>query len=114
MSTRLNQYRLASNDDFRGVVEAAAIVAAGSVVNEDPATPNHAERMQLAKVMLTGFGGQFDREYYLRRLRWIAAMNPAIQGSAVSSGVVDASNVLDNDIDFVVASEWNAIATTEL
>jgi hypothetical protein len=75
-------------------IEAAAMVAAQDILNEDPATPDHANREQWAawayqssSVAWVPFG-------------WAVAMNATIMSAveADSSG----STVADSDVQFVV------------
>lgn len=107
-SLRLNQFHLARDADFRGVIEAATMSAASDVLNESPDAPNHTNRVALARTILAV--NDPIRFEAIERLAWMAAVNPTIQSKVVIDGQIVIANVEDPDIEYVVASNWDQIA----
>lgn len=81
--------------------EVACIIAAGQILNEDQLTPYHAERVAWANQVLKDDSGTMAR----KMLRRAISNNASLQemGQAVS----------DSDIQFIVNSNINLIATNE-
>jgi len=111
MGARLDQFHLATNPDVIGLVKAAVISAAIAIRAEDPATANHAKRLVLSNTVYGELGGTGGD--YIQTFAWLVAMNSTIQQAAVVDGVVHPELVADGDVDFVVASQWDAIAGPE-
>jgi hypothetical protein len=80
----------------------AALKAAQAIDNEDPGTTNHANRVLWANEILGGDSGtvrQRARELLRRGIAWNATFQS--QGTAIS----------DSDIEFIVSSLLNDVAT---
>lgn len=91
------------NDTLRGRFEGAMVKAAWSVLAESEETPNHANRLALAKKTMLNQVAMIEK-YYLFFLS-----NATIQGNIEAS--VDPS---DNDIYYVVATDlYNTVANAE-
>lgn len=110
MGIRLDQFRLATNAEFGGIVTAALMKAREFLLLEDPETPNHANRIVFCNTVFNELG-TVDRPLTTRFV-WICAMNPVIQAAAVVGGVVIPENVADNDVDYIVASNINNVVGT--
>lgn len=107
--TRFRQYQLATNETFRGIVEAACMNAANQVINEDTGTPGHEQRVALAMTFILPEAG--NRDEYLTRFVWQAAMDPTIQAEATAGdGALTPENVTDSSVDYLVASLWDRLA----
>lgn len=89
----------ASEPVFYTRVAFIALKAAQNVANEDPATPNHANRMAYAGRVLTG-----EDKALLIALH-IAASNPTIAGTLETGG---GDAVPDGDIEFAMGQIWDA------
>ena len=90
-------YSLSTNAEFRGLVMAALAKAAYDVINESGGTTNHANRLAWAKTVIK------DPTPAMQTLIWMVLQNPTI----VSDGV----NFVENDIQFVVNSYVDTLAT---
>ncbi|MGO7533108.1 hypothetical protein [Rhizobium leguminosarum] len=91
----------ASNPVFYTRVAFIALKAAQNVSNEDPATANHANRLNYSGRVLTG-----DDKALLISLH-IAASNATIAATLESSG---GDAVPDGDIEFAMGQIWDARA----
>lgn len=111
MGIRLDQNKLASNTEFAGIVRAALVSAAIAIRQEDAATPNHANRIVLSNTVFSEMGDAQSET--VKTFQWLAAMNPTILARSVIAGSVVPENVVDGDMDFVIASHWNNIAGSE-
>lgn len=107
-SLRLNQFNLARDAEFRGIVEATAMSAAGDVLNEWAGTTNHTNRVALAHLIISGVDPERFRA--LERFSWVAALNPSVQTKVMVNGQVVIANVEDGDIEYIVASNWDIIS----
>jgi hypothetical protein len=107
---RYQQYRLRNDHEYRGVLDAAAIVIARNIINESPETPNHAQRVALANLMM----GEETPERRRAIEQWAIAgmLNPTILATAFPDGGTEpaVSGITSNDADFVIASEWDKVA----
>lgn len=111
MSTRLDQFKLATHPDTVAIVTASLMGAREDIVNEDPETPNHENRIVLANTVLFEVG-QLDQPT-IRTFAWLVARNPTILAAAVTNGVVSPEHIADGDVDYVVASNIDAVIGTE-
>ncbi len=113
-NTYHQQYEAFGNPDVRGMVDFAAIKAGNDILQSggDPATA----RMQLAEAIA---GAPNVADYSLTpRNRAITALvvavvtNPTILASMYPGGVLTPGDASANDLDFVIASEWDAVAAS--
>lgn len=97
----------ASQPTFYSRVAFIALKAAQNVANEDPATPNHANRVAYAGRVLSGS----DKALLLAL--HIAASNSTIAAALEASG---GDAVPDNDLEYAMGQIWdsraNAFAAT--
>lgn len=89
----------ASQPTFYTRVAFIALKAAANVAAEAPATPNHANRVHYAGLVLTGA----DKALLLAL--HIAASNPTIAATLGSTG---GDSVPDGDIEFAMGQIWDA------
>jgi hypothetical protein len=80
--------------------EVAVVTAAGQVINEDPATPDHTNRLNWANWATGNSKGATN--FFL----WPVAMNPTIQESIATDPT--GGSVKDSDIQFVINSNLPA------
>lgn len=104
MSTRAQQAQILRNDLVLDQLAGALIAAAVNVVNEGPTTPNHANRVYWANVILSN----------PRNAAAIMApgllTNPTIASQAGNTAGASGTPFSDSDIDYVVASLFDAYA----
>lgn len=93
--TLLEQDTITSSAAYQKRVEMAFLKTALDVVNEDPQTASHAERLALANQVLWGSGVP------TRAFKLLHILNPALQATPDPS---------DSDILFTVAQQWNTFA----
>jgi hypothetical protein len=79
----------------------ACLKAAYDVLNEDPGTENHADRLTWANVILGGDDAATAAKVYAH-MKYAIASNATIQGNPDGAS--------DNDIQFVVNSQLNTLA----
>jgi hypothetical protein len=84
-------------------IEVAVITAAQAILNEDPATPDHANRIAWAN-----WANQNSSVAWLP-FAWPVAMNPSIQASVEADP--SGQSVKDSDIQFVVNSNVESVIT---
>lgn len=94
MATLQEHYDLANGGALRGRVIAACAKAATDIVNENPLTANHANRMIWAAK---------DPAENAEQMKWPVALNATIAAAGAAA--------TDGDIQFVVNSHINAFAT---
>jgi hypothetical protein len=75
---------------------------AQNVASEDPATPNHTERMNYAEIIMRG-----EEKPQLVSAHVISS-NPTIAAAIESDPPALGSNVPDSDIEFALSSIWDA------
>jgi hypothetical protein len=97
MATLAEIANLAQDESFISRIAAAIGKAATDVINEDPGTTNHANRLLWAKAAMADIDG-LASEY-----AWTIVQNATIQTSGVEA--------TDNDIQFVVNSNVNSWAS---
>jgi hypothetical protein len=84
-------------------IEVAVMTAAQAILNEDPATADHTNRIAWAR-----WANQNSSVSWLP-FAWPVAMNPAIQTSAQADP--GGQSVQDSDVQFVVNSYVEAVVT---
>jgi hypothetical protein len=102
MSVYTDNYRLRYQlPSVQQQVEVAVMVAAKDIANEDPATPDHANR--------TAWANWANENSALAMIpfAWPVSMNPAIQASVAADP--SGASVLDSDIQFVVNSTLDKV-----
>jgi hypothetical protein len=92
----------ASDETFAGRVMMLMFKVGQQVATEDPASPNHAERMNYAEIVMRG-----DEKPQLVAAHAISS-NPTIAAAIESDPPALGSNVPDNDIEFALSSIWTA------
>jgi hypothetical protein len=97
-----DQIATASNADFAGRVMMLMFKVAQEVASEDPATPNHAERISYASLVIRG-----EEKPQLVAAHVISS-NPTIGAAIDGDPAALGSNVPDGDIEFALASIWDA------
>lgn len=107
--TLLNEALLSRNTDFHLRVEAAMARAADDVANESPETPNHPQRYALVNRFHTP--GDTTREAAISAMVRLAASNPTIRTAATSGDTLNQDAVPDSDIQYVVNSSWDRVAS---
>jgi hypothetical protein len=100
----LDQIAAASNDTFAGRVMMIMFKVAQNVASEDPTTPDHAERIAYAALVIRG-----DEKPKLVAAHCISS-NPTIGAAIDGDPAALGSNVPDGDIEFALASIWTARA----
>lgn len=90
---------LIANTTFRGRVRYAMIQETNGVLPEDPATPNHDNRIALAKAVLAAPDSCVDR-----------AMPVLLTNTDISNSAPDGASLPDETLSAVIAAAWNAIA----
>jgi hypothetical protein len=97
MSNYKSQYAMHySCPSLQQQAEVATVVAANSIVNEDPATADHANRLSWAQWVLTGSPVAWNI------FAWPVCSNPTIQ--AAYDADQTGSSIQDSDVQFVVNS----------
>jgi hypothetical protein len=101
------QQRLAADATFQGRVRAALATVAWQVLNEDPATPNHANRLTYARNVITNltFGAQTASPWLVERpnLRAFETSYDFESGTVVTAAA-------DADIESQIATDWDVLA----
>jgi hypothetical protein len=92
----------ASNDEFSGRVMMIAFKVAQNVASEDAGTANHTERVNYAEMIMRG-----DDKPNLMAAHVISS-NPTISMAIEAEPGSMGSNVPDGDIEFALASIWDA------
>ena len=92
----------ASNDTFAGRVMMIMFKVGQDVASEDPATPNHAERMGYAELVMRG------EEKPKLVATHVISSNQTIAQAIESDPDKLGSNVPDGDIEFALSSIWTA------
>lgn len=99
MATLIQIYNARKDTQLKARTESALLVASLDVQNEDVGTANHTERLAMANKCLT------DEPYLLECLS--LAMYSVATNSTIAA---DPENATDNDIQFVVNSQYTNIA----
>jgi hypothetical protein len=98
----LDLINTASNDTFSGRVMMIAFKVAQNVASEDPATDDHAARLEYSGRIMRG-----DDKANLIAAHVISS-NPSIAADIEAEPALYGSNVPDGDIEFALASIWDA------
>lgn len=93
---RTNAYQASKDPEFIGRVTIAVIGAAIDIINEDPGTKNHDVRAKLANTVLASPEG------------WGARFALLVMSNAAIAAV--GTEATENDIDYVIATIWDAVA----
>ena len=96
-----DQIRTARNDTYAGRVAMIQLKVAQNVASEDPATAHHAERIAYASFVIRGD----------ENAKMVAAhvnTNPSIAATIAEAPEELGANVPDGDIEFTLASIWDA------
>lgn len=103
MATLLQIYNILYGDDYRPLLNrtiSAVLNAANAIVNEDPGTANHANRLAWAQAALASRDGL------------TAATDEMFVGVCSNATIqMTGNDATDNDIQFVVNSLVNSYAT---
>jgi len=103
-STRAQQAQLLRSTVFLDQIAGALIAAATNILNEDPATANHLVRRAYANAILTN---------PLEQAAFFAPgmlTNPTVAASAGNAPTASGTPIADGDVDYVVASLFDAYA----
>lgn len=103
MATASEAARIADESSWQDRVEYYRLAAAIDVMSENPTTPNHAERVVYAKLIIGG--GDNIQGYSLG----VATNDTILTTLDEATGAPD-WGVTDNDIEFTVNSLFNAYA----
>ena len=98
----LDQIAAASDEAFSGRVMMIMFKVAQNVASEDPGTVNHAERIDYAGFVIMG------HEKPQLVAAHVISSNPVISGTIDSAPELLGSNVPDSDIEFALATIWDA------
>ena len=79
----------------------ACLKAAYAIQNEAPETENHTKRLAWATVILTGAEGEVEAKAF-GMMRYAIASNASLQTTL--------DGATDSDIEYIVASQINALA----
>src|SRR5262245_11788939 len=94
----------ARNDEFAGRVMMISYKVAQAVATEDPATADHAVRVDYAGRVIRGRGNPKNMAAH------VISSNPTIAATIESDPSKFGSNVPDGDIEFALSSIWTARA----
>lgn len=100
MATLSDAARFARDPLVRAPLTAAISAAAVQIMSEDPTTPGHQSRIQLATRVLNGPDGAVDS------FLWAVSSNATIVDKWMSNQTESAIA----DFAFVVSTVWNAVA----
>ncbi|KYK50040.1 hypothetical protein A1D31_22270 [Bradyrhizobium liaoningense] len=92
----------ASDETFAGRVMMIMFKVAQNVASEDPATANHAERINYASFVIMG------QEKPQLVAAHVISSNPVISQTIESDPAALGSNVPDGDIEFALATIWDS------
>jgi hypothetical protein len=98
----LEQIATASNADFSGRTMMLMFKVAQQVASEDPATADHAERIDYSSLVIRG--GEKPQLVSAH----VIASNPTIAAAIEDDPAALGSNVPDSDIEFALSSIWTA------
>lgn len=99
MATRAQQAQLLRNPAFQDQVEGALIHAASQILQEAQSTANHENRLRWANAIVANSRGQM--QFFL---------TGTLTNASVAASAGDPASISDNDIDYVVASLFDAYA----
>jgi hypothetical protein len=98
-----NHIRTARDDVYAGRVAMIQLKVAQNVASEDPATANHAERINYAYYVIRG-------DENPKMVSAHVNTNPSIAASIDAAPEQLGANIPDGDIEFTLASIWDARA----
>ena len=93
--------RTARDDTYAGRVAMIQLKVAQNVASEDPATAHHAERVEYAFLVIRG-------DENPKMVASHVNTNPSIAATIESDPAKLGANVPDSDIEFTLASIWDA------
>jgi hypothetical protein len=94
----------ARNDEFAARVHMITYKVAQDVASEDPATANHDVRISYAQRIIRG------DDYAKNIAAHVISSNPTIAAAINAEPELMGANVPDGDIEFALASIWDARA----
>jgi len=103
-STRAQQAQLLTNQTFQQQVMGSLLAAAANVLNEGDSVENHQNRLSWANAIYVN--PQLQMLFFLPGM----LSNPTISAEAGNTPGASGTPCPDSDVDFVVASLWNAYA----
>jgi hypothetical protein len=95
MGSLATAYSLSTNAEFRGLIQAALAKASFDVMNEDPGTINHTERLAWAKATIK------DPEPVMEKMVWMCLQNATIIASGTSFVEADIINVVNSYVNLL-------------
>jgi hypothetical protein len=98
------QAQLIRNPAFQDQVQGALLAAAAQILNEDPTTPNHANRRAWANAIYA------SPEVQVRAFLPGMLTNATIAASAGNAPGDSGTPISDSDVDYVVASLFTVYA----
>lgn len=104
MSTRIQQINLLQSPDFQRQLAGSLLAAALNVLNEDPATERHAERVTWAKAIM-----QSPNVQGALMLNYVLG-NPTLAAAAGGPNTDSGTPISDSDLDYVVSSLYTQFA----
>src|SRR5882757_379272 len=102
MMSALDLISTASDETFAGRVMMIMFKVAQNVASEDPGTAHHAERINYASFVI--MGGEKPQLVAAHAI----SSNPTISAAIEADPPALGSNVPDGDIEFALASIWDA------
>lgn len=100
----LDRIAAARDDVFAARVAMILMTTANNVANEDPATPNHANRIALAQKV---FRGEINNKAVAAL---VIASNATIQGTIDANPAGLGADVPDNDLEFQLSTLYDNLA----
>ena len=102
--------KLARDTEFQNVVEAGVMQVAAAVLNEPATTPNHDNRVAVARSLFVGSSDDVKR--FVRLFAWRAAFDDQIGGAVlnVTTGVITVANLPDTQLVASINNFWNQAA----
>jgi hypothetical protein len=104
MSDYLKAARISENQAWTKRIALIALNAAIDILAESPETPDHASRAALASAVVR------TDQTVMAALPKIVMTNEVVRASAVSGPDLTGENVLDSDLEYVVATIWTSTA----
>jgi hypothetical protein len=104
MMSALDQVATARNDEFASRVMMISYKVAQNVASEDPATADHAVRVDYAGRVIRGADNPKNMAAH------VISSNPTIAATIESDPAAFGSNVPDGDIEFALSSIWTSRA----
>lgn len=107
MGLRFFQREVVADMGYQGTVEASAMRVAYEVLQEDPATPGHEQRMGVARALFQGLPDDITR--FVRLFAWYAVFDPHVQTAVYNAetGEITPQNLNDEHMDGLVREFWD-------